>query len=201
MDKPRIGNLRAYLAGTGATGALIAGAILAFVTVGALVAFDGFPLGAGDDSDSVALADELGGQAPETAAVTLGKASSAVASKPAGGSVAAVIRPGAGDAPGPSGTSSTSPAGGGGSATSAGAAAGVIDAVDDATSGTGLPPLGPAAAAVTQGAQDGLNDAVGAVGGGGAGGAGGVGSGLGVPNVPNAVEDTLGVANGLLNGD
>ena len=40
---PRIGNLREYLAGTGATGALIAGAMVAFLGVGALVAFNGLP--------------------------------------------------------------------------------------------------------------------------------------------------------------
>jgi hypothetical protein len=35
-----MGNLRAYLAGTGATGALIAGAVVAFLSIGAIVAFD-----------------------------------------------------------------------------------------------------------------------------------------------------------------
>lgn len=42
-------NLRAYLAGGGATVALIAGAVLVFASLGAYVAFEGLPVGGGDD--------------------------------------------------------------------------------------------------------------------------------------------------------
>ena len=42
-------NLRAYLAGGGATVALIAAAVLVFASLGAYVAFEGLPVGGGED--------------------------------------------------------------------------------------------------------------------------------------------------------
>ncbi len=50
--QPRTGrrkfNLRAYLAGTAATAALIGAVVLAFVSLGAYVAFNGLPVGGSD---------------------------------------------------------------------------------------------------------------------------------------------------------
>jgi hypothetical protein len=107
--RPRIANLRTYLAGTGATGALIAGAFVAFLGVGALVAFDGLPLG-GDGADgTVSLAERPGGLAPESAASALAAASDAVASEPAGGSVLAATPSADGAASGGSGGDATAP--------------------------------------------------------------------------------------------
>ena len=79
--------LRAYLAGSGATIALTVAAILAFLGITALVAFNGFPFGAGDaDGDAVPIAPPLSG-APEAAALAAGAgASAAVAATPAEGS-------------------------------------------------------------------------------------------------------------------
>lgn len=42
-------NLRAFLAGGGATAALVAAAVLVFASLGAYVAFEGLPVGSGDD--------------------------------------------------------------------------------------------------------------------------------------------------------
>ena len=73
-------NLRAFLAGSGATVALIAGAVIAFLTIGALFAFDDLPFGGGDDGATVV---EIGGAAgPEGAAAALAGASRAIASPP-----------------------------------------------------------------------------------------------------------------------
>lgn len=49
--------LRAYLAGIGAGAALVAGALVAFLAIATLVAFDGLPFGLGEgEADSVAIA-------------------------------------------------------------------------------------------------------------------------------------------------
>ena len=61
--------------------------------MGALVAFNGFALGGGDEDGSASLADQSGGLAPEAAAVALGATSDAVASRPAGGTVLAANEP------------------------------------------------------------------------------------------------------------
>lgn len=83
-------SLRAYLAGGGATTALIAGAVVAFLAIAALVAFDGLPFADGDASGEVQIAEVPTG-APETAAVALGGAGAAgaVADAPATGSALA----------------------------------------------------------------------------------------------------------------
>lgn len=198
MMKPRIGNLRAYLAGTGATGALIAGALVAFLTVGALVAFNGFPLG-GDDADgSVSLADQPGGQAPESAAAALGATPGAVAATPAGGTVLAAILPG-GIGIGPGGPiGGTGPGGGTGGGDNpttpvdpgggSGVVGGAVEDVDGSTGGLGLPPLGPATSGVTDQADQALNNTLDNVGG-----------AVGQPNLGNDVNDTVnGVTGGLL---
>ena len=66
--QPRTGrrnfNLRAYLAGTAATAALIGAVVLAFASLGAYVAFNGLPIG-GTDADveaSVAVGPALGAE-------------------------------------------------------------------------------------------------------------------------------------------
>ena len=200
MTKPRIGNLRTYLAGTGATGALIAGALVAFLTVGALVAFNGFPLG-GDDADgSVSLADQPGGQAPESAAAALGATPGAVAATPAGGTVLAAILPG-GIGIGPGGPiGGTGPGGGTGGGDNpditdptpgGGAVSGLVEDVDETTGGLGLPPVGGATSGVTDQVDQALNDTL-----------NNVGDAVGQPNLGNDVNDTVnGVTGGLLGND
>ena len=74
-------NFRAYLAGTGATGALVAGALVAFLSVAAFVSFKGLPIGgSGSSSNTVVLS---GGGAPAAAAVAAAPATAAVAATPA----------------------------------------------------------------------------------------------------------------------
>jgi hypothetical protein len=137
MTMPRIGNLRAYLAGTGATGALIAGAVVAFLSIGAFVAFDGFPLGGDDASGSVSLADQPGGTAPETAAAALGGAPGGVAATPAGGTVLAASLPALSPTDtGPGGTGTLGLGPGetpSGTGSGGGAVTDVVGAVDDST--------------------------------------------------------------------
>jgi hypothetical protein len=174
MTMPRIGNLRAYLAGTGATGALIAGAVIAFLTVGALVAFDGSIFGGDDASGSVSLADQPGGTAPESAAAALGAGPGGVARTPAGGAVLAAVFPGAGGGAGSSGTGpggtapgtdgpgtppTTPPASGGG------ALSGVVQDLDETTSGLGLPPLSQTTGPLTDQLDNTVNDTLNNVGG------------------------------------
>ncbi len=56
-------NLRAYLAGGGATLALIAAAILAFGSLGAYVAFEGLPIGDGDEDVAQVAVESSNGSA------------------------------------------------------------------------------------------------------------------------------------------
>jgi len=82
---PGRANLRAYLAGSGATGALIAGAVVIFLAVGAFVAFSGMPFGgSGGGEGSASLRGQTAGGAPASAAAALAGASGAVAASPAG---------------------------------------------------------------------------------------------------------------------
>lgn len=195
MKQPRIGNLREYLAGTGATGALIAGAMIAFLAVGALVAFDGFPLGGGGADGSVSLAEGPGSQAPEAAAVALGATPGAVAARPAGGTVLAAILPG-GIPVGPGvnggGPTGTGPTGGGdapGTPTdpgSSGALSGLVEDVDETTGG--LPPLSPTTGPITDQLDHTVNDTLNNVGG-----------ALGQPNLGDNLNDTVrNLGNGLV---
>ncbi|MGI9019436.1 MAG: hypothetical protein ACR2G3_01835 [Solirubrobacterales bacterium] len=196
MKKPRIGNLRAYLAGTGATGALVVGALVAFLSVGALVAFDGFPLGGDDASGQVSLAEGPGGQAPEAAAAALAGIPDAVAATPAGGVVLAAVFPG-GVGIGPGGPVATGPGGtgpGGGTdggenpppppppppPPTGGALSALVDDADETTGSLGLPPLGPATQQLTDGIDRTLNDTL-----------NGVGGAIGQPNLGNNVNDTV----------
>jgi hypothetical protein len=73
-------NIRTYLAGTGASGALVAAAVVAFLTVGALFAFDGMP---GDPAPSEGGSVFVGQGAPAAAATAVAGAPGAVAAAPA----------------------------------------------------------------------------------------------------------------------
>ena len=117
-------NLRAYLAGTGATGALVAGAIVAFLGIAALFAFNGLPGDSGPSEDG-SLFVGAGGGAPAAAATAVGAAPGAVAATPApippaaAAAILADIGPGAGAVgpglpgdPDTAGTATGPPAGG-----------------------------------------------------------------------------------------
>ena len=99
-------DLRAFLAGSGATVALVAGAVVAFLAVGALLAFDELPFGGGDDDPAVVEID--GARGPERAAAALAGASRAVAESPAAGSARAA-GPGAQDDSGDGGVLGATP--------------------------------------------------------------------------------------------
>ena len=172
MTLPRIGNVRAYLAGTGATGALIAGAVIAFLTVGALVVFDDALLGGDDASGSAALADVPGGNAPETAAAALAAAPGGPAGSPAGGTVLAATLPGAGAGAGAGGAgTTTAPGGPGGPGTptppgdSTGPLSGAVQTIDDATAPLGLPPASSTTGPITSQADDAIRNTLNDVGG------------------------------------
>ena len=200
MTKPRIGNLREYIAGTGATGALIAGAVIAFLSVGALVAFNGLPLGGDDASGSLSLTDQPGGDAPEAAAIALGATPGAVADRPAGGTVVAAILPGGvrvGPGLGPGADTGTGTGGGDNPTiptipgTGGGGVSGLVDDVDQTTGGLGVPPLGGTTGPITDEIDRTLNDTLNDVGG-----------AVGQPNLGNGVNDTVrGLTNGLLGGN
>lgn len=73
-------HIRAYLAGSGATVALVAGAVVAFLAVATFVAFHGLPTGS--DNDSTAQVN-LTASAPAAAAAAAAPATGAVAAAPA----------------------------------------------------------------------------------------------------------------------
>ena len=84
---PRNTNLRAYLAGGGATAALVAAAVVVFLGVAAFVGFNGLPFGA-DDSPEAAV--NLAAGVPAAAATAAAPTADAVAADPATPSAAAV---------------------------------------------------------------------------------------------------------------
>ena len=91
-SSPRFGHLRAhlrtYLAGVGATTALIAGALVAFLSVSTFVAFKGLPF-AGPSNDAGAAylgSDASAATAPAAAAAALAAAHAAVTKDPVPGS-------------------------------------------------------------------------------------------------------------------
>jgi hypothetical protein len=179
------GNLRAYLAGGGATTALIAGLVIIFLAAGAYVAFNGFP-GSGDSpSDSVTIGSQPAG-APEAAALALADAPAAVADVPTplvggpgaavdGGAAFLAASTGAA-APGAPGTTPpgvTGPGTGGGT-TGGGALSDTVGIVDDTTSNLGLPlnldqATGPITRDLDRTVTDTLNNVGGSTGNGGLG--------------------------------
>ena len=104
---PKGVDARAFAAGTGVTGALVAAAILAFASIAVYVAFEGMPFSSGDTPESTV---SLSG-APQAAALTAGQTADAVAADPATPSAAAIAEilaaaPGATGAPAPGAGSS-----------------------------------------------------------------------------------------------
>src|SRR5215218_1986952 len=82
---PRATHLRAYLAGTGATGSLIAGAVIVFLSLATYVAFNGIPFaGNGGSSGDSYVGIQTGGT-PAGAAAALAAAPGAVAAAPVPG--------------------------------------------------------------------------------------------------------------------
>jgi hypothetical protein len=74
---------KAYLAGTGATSALVGAALLAFLTLGALFALNGLPEGLGtSEADSMQIVPAT--HAPEATAAAVGSAPRAVTARPDG---------------------------------------------------------------------------------------------------------------------
>lgn len=196
-------NTRAFLAGGGATTALIAAVVIAFLSVAALVAFNGLPIGGGDaDAGSVQVGEvptATGANAPELAAAALGGAPAAVAASPA---AATAVDPtlipgltGPGGAPGLTGSgtglddgSGTPTAPGAGTAGS-GVLGGTVGGLEDTAGNLGLNlPLGDATNGLTGPLDQTVNDTLNNVGG-----------ALGNPNLGNQVGGAVNNAtNGLL---
>jgi hypothetical protein len=185
-------NIRSYLAGTGASGALVAAAVVAFLTVGALFAFEGMP---GDEAPSQEDSVFVGSGAPGAAAAAVAGASGAVAATPAPLPPAALdallaatgpdgaLPPGAPAGPGapttdggvvvvPGTGTPTAPAP---TTTSPGTVGSIVEGVDQATGNNGL---GEATQPLTDPVDEALDD-----------------TGLG-----DTVDGTLGGVNNTVNG-
>lgn len=147
-------SVRTYLAGTGATGTLMAGAIVAFLSLATVFAFNGLP-GDSPPAEEESLFVGAGG-APAAAATALGGAPGAVAAAPApfppaalaalvGVGPGANLPPGAGGPGGPTTGGSqvpipTGPDGAPITASNPGPVGGLADGVDQATGNLGLGP-------------------------------------------------------------
>jgi len=109
----RLSHLRAYLAGTGATSSLIAGATVVFLSLAAFVAFNGVPFGnsGGNFGSAYVSADAAG--PPEAAGRALAAAPKSVAptAVPGAPAGAAIRNAAAADGSAASGTAPTSPGG------------------------------------------------------------------------------------------
>jgi len=197
MRVARMRLAKAYLAGTGATSALLSAAVLSFLTLAGLFGVNGLPGGSSRaESDTVMVAPGAG--APEAAAAAAAGAPGAIAAAPAGGAVGGAGGAAAGGvAGGPAGApGGTAPDGGAGpdaGATTAPAPAG----------GTGLPGQAPAPVAP---AQDPVSDTVSEVEG-TAEGATGVNLPLSETTQPltdqldQTIQDAGNTVGGLLNGN
>jgi len=200
---PHHSHLRAYLAGTGAGGALIAAALVAFLSLAAFLAFNGFEFARSGEDAGTVYQGASGGGAPAQAAAALAAAPRAVAATPvpgapiglaAGGGEApasGVVPAGAPDArSGPGGALSTVGPGGtpspsGGASDAERPLTGTVQAIDR-TLGTGL--SGPAGGATSQ-LDDSLNGALN-----GAGGA------VGQPDLGDRLGHAANQATGALLG-
>jgi hypothetical protein len=177
----QLSHLRAYLAGTGATGALIAGAAVVLLSLGAFLAFSGhLPFGGSDNNGSAYLGPNPGGAAaggPAAAGGARGAATRATGQTPAsgaGGGGGGAARPGGGSAAsrgsatgdpnGPGG--STPPPDGGGprSPTGAGPVTNTVNQVDQATGQNLSGPTGGVTRQIDHTATNTLNGVGGAVG-------------------------------------
>jgi hypothetical protein len=94
--RPELTAARSYIAGIGASGALVGAAVLAIVLLGTLLAFEGFPIaGGGANAESVQIDAGEDGVATATAAA-LGAAPTAVAAAPGAAAGAAPAAAGGG---------------------------------------------------------------------------------------------------------
>lgn len=180
---PRNPNLRAYLAGGGATAALIAAAVVVFVGVAAFVGFNGMPFGAGDSSGATV---NLAAGVPEAAATATASTADTVAADPATPSAGAIaeilasLPPGTasgipGVTPGTPGFGGTGPTipgvtpgtpGAPGTSGAPGALGNTVAGLENAASGLGLNlPLGGLTDGLTGPIDKTVNDAVNGVGG------------------------------------
>src|SRR3954453_9712547 len=98
-DRPP-SHLRAYLAGTGATGALIAGAVIVFLSLATYVAFNGIPFGGNGASSGTSFVGVQTNGTPAGAAAALAAAPGLVAAAPVPGAPIGAGGPGAGGAGG-----------------------------------------------------------------------------------------------------
>jgi hypothetical protein len=211
---PRLGHLRAhlraYVVGVGATTALTAGALVAFLSLATFVAFKGLPLGGSSNDAGAAYLGANPTTAPTAAAAALGAAHAAVAKGPASGSPAAGSGPGGGSSVvgGRSGGGGNSPGGdlpGGGSNPPGGSGGG----------GSPIPgvPLPPASSGPVTHAVQGVDNAAGtnlsgptsgatrAVDGAAGGGLNRVGGAVGHPHLGHRVGGAVsGVTDRVLGG-
>jgi len=196
-------DVRAFVAGTGVSTALIAAAVLAFVAIAAFVAFEGNPVASGDSPESTLT---LPSGAPQAAAAAAGTTAESVAAEPATPSAGALAEiaaalpgagaggPGASSGPGdtivdiPGGGGGTGPGDGPGSEAPAppgsqpGPLQSTVGAVDDTAGGVDLDlPLGEVTADVTKPLDDfvggTLND---------------VGNGIGAGNLGDKTNNVVG---------
>jgi hypothetical protein len=181
---PRNPNVRAYLAGGGATAALVTAAVILFLGVAAFVGFNGLPFGADDTPDATV---SVAAGVPEAAATAAAPTAGAVAASPATPSPAALAEiaaalspsafaelfPGLADTPGSGGGGSNGPGPGttppGEPVPASGALGNTVGGVENAAGNVGLDlPLGegtkPLTEPIDQTVNDSLNDVGGVVG-------------------------------------
>ena len=199
----RNANLRTYLAGGGATAALVAAAVTVFLGVAAFVGFNGIPFGADEGAGATV---NLAAGAPEAAALAAAPTAGAVAAAPTAPSAAALaeilaaLPPGA-PIPGLPGITTTGTGTGtlppgvidppdDGPAPTPGALGNAVSGLEDTAAGLGLDlPLGDLTDGVTGPLDKTINDTLNNAGG-----------GLGNPKLGNQVNGTLNeTTNGLLN--
>jgi len=116
-ETPRALHLRAYLVGTGATGALVAGALIVFLALATYVAFNGIPLGGDGGNSGTSYVGVRANGTPAAAATALRAAPGAVAANPVRGAPIGAGGPGAGVS---AGAGSDASGGGGAGAPSSG---------------------------------------------------------------------------------
>jgi hypothetical protein len=188
-------NVRAFLAGGGASTALIAATVVAFIAIGAYVGFNGLPFGGGgEDQAAVEIAAPSG--APGAAAAALARTPRAVAARPA--AATAVAAPGGPGAPGaqvePETTPGVAPGGGTvttspGGTTQTGVLGGAVNDLENTAGDLGLDlPLNEGTGPLTGQLDNTTNDTL-----------NGVGGAIGSPNLGDqATGDVNGVTGNLV---
>src|SRR4051794_25447707 len=91
---PRFTHLRAYLAGTGATGALVGGIVIVFLSLATFVAFKGIPFAGDGGNSGTSFVGVRTGGTPASAAAALRAAPGAVAATPVPGAPVGAGGPG-----------------------------------------------------------------------------------------------------------